>query len=110
MIGAVLLVIGYAVVIASICGIVAAFFAHGFLWSLLPETVTGVIGAAFCAALVFVMMWSMNPDPDPRNDGRPTLGGTVTLTGFSGLFWIPLYFYAFTAIRRRRRASGDERA
>ncbi|MDJ0629274.1 MAG: hypothetical protein QNJ44_13530 [Rhodobacter sp.] len=110
MIGAVLLTFGFLVAIATICGVLAAFIGHGYLWHLFPRDITstasGATGGVVCAAMVFGFLWTLNPDP-PERDGPPSVGGTATMTTFSGLFWLPLYLYAFNAIARRRRSEGE---
>ena len=110
MIGSVLLTFGFLAVVATVCGVLAAFIGHGYFWGLFPEhingAVSGVLGGVVCAAMVFGFLWTLNPDP-PERDGPPSVGGTVTMTGFSGLFWLPLYLYAFNGIARRRRSEGE---
>ena len=106
MITSFIIAIGFLVVVAVICGVTAAFLAHEYIWDLLPEafasTFAGVLGGMACACLVFIMFWSLNPDPPRHNEGRPTVAATATMTGFSGLIWLPLYLYAYAGIARRR--------
>lgn len=107
MMAQVIVVLGLLVVIAVIGGIVAAFFVHGYLWDRLPiANANGwltLVGAVFCASLNFAMFWSLNPDPAPEHDHKPTVGGTALMTGMSSLIWLPVYLYAFSAMARRRQ-------
>ena len=106
MIASFAIALGFIVVVAVICGVTAAFVAHEYIWDLLPGNIAsglaGVMGGGACAALVFIMFWSLNPDPPRDNAGQPTIGATATMTGFSGIIWLPLYLYAYRGIARRR--------
>ena len=101
------LVLISTLVVATIGGIVSAFFVHDFLWDRLPHPVANTLGStmgfALCAVLVFTLMWQLNPDPAPDAASPPTINGTATLTGFSALLWVPLYLVSYAAIARTRR-------
>jgi len=104
--GTVLIVAGFLVVVSTICGILATFIAHGFLWDRIPPAIagtgSGLAGGVVCAGMVFGFLWALNPDPAER-DGPPSVGGTASMTGLSALVWLPMYLYAFTAVARRYR-------
>jgi len=100
------IVLGFLVTVSVICGVLATFIAHGYLWDWAPPSIalgaTGFAGVTVCAAMVFGLLWAINPDP-PEEGERPTVAATAEMTGFAALLWLPIYLYSFTAMSRRYR-------
>lgn len=53
-----------------------------------------VMGLLICALSALVALFLLNPDQ--ATDLKERFWGALALAGFSAIFWVPWYLYAFT--------------
>lgn len=99
--------LGHLVLVSVIVSIlvVLALVPAGHRWGL-SAFLTGLIGILACFVLAYVSFYLLDPDPVSEFDAPvPLYQRTLTVTGFSALFWLPLFLNLFTRMRRRLGAA-----
>ncbi len=66
----------------------------------------GLAGAAICFVVAYVSFFLLDPDPVSEFDPQvPLYLRTLPITGFSAIFWLPIYMIVFTRLHRQGGAA-----